>query len=191
MATYYVDYNGTVRSSGKPSSSKKKKKQQDNVTYSVDYGGKVTHLADVAPTKAITETKKKEDNSKLDFFQKGSFEDGYQLGDISKAILGTAGDAGVGILKGGLSLGEGIIDAGKYAVAGVADVFENDDYAKKVRENAKKNSINEAFKGTDEFLDKYSVLGRTSDLVMEGLGQVATIIGTGGLAGLAGLGGLV
>ena len=145
--------------------------------------------SDIAPI-GTTVSKKEEDKSLLDFFQKGAFEDGYNFGDVTKTILGTAGDAGVGLAKGVASLGEGIADLGRYGVAGVADKIGNDTYADKVREKAKKNSVENFFKGTDDYLDKYSVLGRTSDAVMQGLGQVGGILLTGGIAGALGAGAL-
>jgi hypothetical protein len=150
--------------------------------------------ADIAPVRTTVgktdkkDDKKDKDDSKLDFFQKGAFEDGFDWSDIPKTILGTAGDAVVGIAKGGASLAEGITDAGRYTVAGIADKLGNDDYAEKVRKKAQKNSVENMFKGTDEYLDQYSVLGRTSDAVMQGIGQVGSIILTGGVAGALGAG---
>lgn len=127
-------------------------------------------------------------DDKLDFFQKGAFEDGYQFGDVTKSILGTAGDAGVGIVKGGAGLVEGLLDAGSYLEAGVADLFGADEYAENLRKQAQKNSVQESFAGVDNWLDQYSVLGRTSDGITQGLGQVGTIILTGGIGAGAGLG---
>ena len=143
---------------------------------------------DIAPIRSTTSDskKKKEEEEKLDLFQKGAFKDGYDIGDITKTLLGTVGDAGVGLTKGVASLGEGIIDLSRYGVAGVADKFGNDKYADKVREKAKKNSVEDFFKGTDDYLNKYSVLGRTSDAITQGLGQVAGILATGGAAGALG-----
>lgn len=152
-------------------SKKKKKKDED----------------DIAPV-VTTTTKKKDDDKKLDFFQKGAFEDGYQFGDIAKTILGTVGDVGVGAVKGVSKMVGGVIDAGTYGVAGVADAIGEDDFADRLRVKAKENVIDNAFKKTDSYLDQYSVLGRTGDAVAEGLGQVGAIILTGGLAGAAGLG---
>lgn len=150
---------------------------------------------DIAPVRSLTDStkeekeKKKEKESKLDFFQKGSFSDGYQIGDVTKAILGTTGDAGVGIVKGIAGLGEGIVDLARYGVAGAAGAFGADKYAEQVKKKAQKNSVENFFKGTDEYLNQYSVLGRTSDAIMQGIGQVGGIIATGGAAGALGASG--
>ena len=142
-------------------------------------------LEDIAPIR--TATKKDEDAEDRTWFQKGSFDDGYQFGDVTKAILGTAGDVGVGAVKGLASLGEGLGDLAGYGIAGVADALGYDDFASRVRYNASENYIDLAFGGVQDSLDQYSLLGDKSDSVSEGLGQVAGIIATGGVAGMAGL----
>ena len=136
----------------------------------------------------VAPAKKKDEDDGLDFFQKGSFEDGYQFGDVTRAILGTAGDLTMGVVKGGAKMVGGVIDAGTYGVAGIADAVGADNFAGELRVKARENTIDNAFKGIDDQFDQYSLLGRTSDAVAEGLGQVGTIILTGGLAGAAGLG---
>ena len=141
-----------------------------------------THVTDIAPIK----TKKEE--SKLDFFQKGAFDDGYQFGDVTKTILGTAGDVGLGAAKGLFSLGEGVGDLITYGVAGVADAVGKDEYAERVRKKAQESVADKLFGRADNFLNQYSVLGRTSDAIAQGVGQVGGIIATGGIGAAAGLG---
>ena len=139
---------------------------------------------DIAPIKS------EKDDGKLDFFQRASvFDDGEGTvaGDVAKTILGTVGDAGLGIVKGVGRLVEGVTDLGAYAWAGVSDLVGEDGYAERVKRNAQKSRVDEWSAGADEFLDKYSVLGRTSDAVAEGIGQVGAIILTGGLGSAAGL----
>ena len=134
----------------------------------------------------------KEENAKdifgLDLFQKGAFDDGYQFGDFTKTLLGTVGDIGLGAVKGAANTVGGIVDLAQYGVAGVADLLGADDFAKKQRQWANKDIVNSATKSAEEFLDDYSILGRTSTSVTEGLGQVGTMILTGGLGKAAGLG---
>lgn len=179
----------------------KKKKKQDIVGMSFnDYTRSILGDSfvenDIAPVRTTVgniddeeeKKKDKEEAGKLDFFQKGAFEDGYQFGDVTKTILGTTADASVGIVKGAGSLVEGITDLGRYGVAGVADAFGKENYADKVRKKAQNNAVEDIFKSTDDYLNKYSVLGRTSDAVMQGLGQVGTIVLTGGVAGALGAG---
>lgn len=144
---------------------------------------------DIGPVrKRKKEEEEEEDDSLLDFFQKGAFSDGYQRGDVTRTILGTVGDAGLGIVKGLAGLGEGIGDAGKYLAAGVADAIGKDDWADRQRKAASVNLVEEYTKGATDYLDKYSILGRTSDAILQGIGQVGGIMATGGLAGAAGAG---
>ena len=137
------------------------------------------------------EAKKKEEKKGLDFFSSGAFEDGYQLGDGIKTILGTTADAGVNIIKGAASVGEGIVDLASYGVAGVSDALGFDDFAEKTKKKASKNSVEDFFKPADDFVDKYSVIGETGDAVAQGLGNVGTMILTGGIAGGLGKAGSV
>lgn len=144
------------------------------------YSAKDAWEEDIAPVK---------ENKKLDFFQKsGAFSDGYQIGDITKTILGTAGDAGLEAVKGVGGLAEGITDLATYGAAKLADVLGGDELAEELRAEARRNEIEEMTKKTDDFLEKYSVLGRTSDSILQGLGQVGGIIATGGAGAAAGLG---
>lgn len=136
-----------------------------------------------------------EDDGRLQFFKSaGVFDDGYDFGDVTKTILGTAGDAGLGVLKGIGGVAEGVGDLLTYKMAAdaktTAELFglENT-FGERVKEFAQRNLVEEAAKPADDFLDEYSVLGRTSDAIAQGLGQVATIVATGGVAGAAGLGG--
>jgi hypothetical protein len=185
---------------------KLKKKKKQTVTPSNTLGNSLSYLpsynkltaSDIAPVLRTTRVKEKEDDvapvktkeddSKLDFFQKGAFSDGYQFGDVTKSILGTVGDAGLGVVKGVMGLGEGVGDLITYGVAGVADIFGKDDFADRVKKNAQENAIDDLFSGADNYLNKYSVLARTSDAILQGVGQVGGIMATGGLGAAAGLG---
>ncbi len=122
------------------------------------------------------------------FFKAGAFSDGYQFGDITKTILGTAGDIGVNAVKGASSLVEGVTDLLGYAGAGIADLFGADKFASDWKKNIQKNTVDAIFKGAEDYVDKSSVLGDRSDAISQGLGQVAAILLTGGVAGAAGLG---
>ena len=141
---------------------------------------------DIAPVKSKDD---EDDLFGLDFFQKGAFDDGYQFGDVTKTILGTAGDIGLGAVKGIASLGEGIGDLVNYGIAGVADIAGHDEWADKHRKKTSVNLVENWSKGADDFLDQYSILGRTSDSIMQGVGQVGGIIATGGMGAAAGLSG--
>ena len=67
-------------------------------------------------------------------FDAGAFKDGYEIGDVTKAILGTAGDIGVGLVEGVAGIGEGIGDALLFGAAGVGDLFGAD--TEKIKEAA-------------------------------------------------------
>ena len=129
----------------------------------------------------------REEASGIDFFQKGSFEDGFDWHDIPSAILGTAADAGLNVAKGLGGIAEGLADFTSYGIAGIADLVGADDYADLVRKDAKKNTIDSVTRGAENYLNKYSLLGNTSDAIMQGVGQAGTIIATGGVAAGAGL----
>ena len=122
-----------------------------------------------------------EDNGKLDFFKKSK-------GNIAQTILGTAGDAIVDVTKGVFSLGEGLVDLASYGVAGVADLVGADEFADDLKRVTAKSQTDYMFGDASEFLDDYSVLGRTSDAILQGVGQVGGIIATGGLGTAARLG---
>ena len=157
----------------------KKRKKQEEELGPVGMVGTLASLKnDIGPVK---------DDEGLDFFQKGAFSDGYQFGDVAKTILGTAADLGTNVVKGAGGLVEGITDLAQYGVAGVSDLLGADRAADKIRAGAKKNTVEGFFRPADEFYNKYSVLGRTSDAIAQGIGQVGSIMLTGGLAGAAGL----
>ena len=142
--------------------------------YYIDKNGKLKKR-DKAPKTDNT-------NSPKTLFQKGAFEDGYQFGDVTNAAVGTVADAGVGFLKGAGRLVEGIVDLGGYGVAGIADLFGADNFADKTRKAMQIDAVGKMTKGIDEELDKYSLLGYYGDAVAEGIGQIGTVILTGGAA---------
>ena len=150
----------------------------------------VTETEDIAPLMTVGSLwKKDEEEDKLDFFQKSKvFSDGYDVGDITKTILGTVGDAGVNAVHGLLNISEGIADAATYGAAGIADRLGKDDTAKRWRKEAAKDEVGSWLKGADDYLDQYSVLGRTSDSILQGVGQVGGMIALGAVGGAVGLG---
>ncbi len=141
----------------------------------------------VTPTSTV-QTTKTQGGNKDSWFKGGAFADGYDVGDGVKTVLGTIGDIGIGALKGVGRMAEGLVDLGTYGVAGVADLLGADEFAKKAKDVAIYSATDEWTKGMTDYVDKYSVLGNKADSISEGLGQVAAIIGTAGLASAAGLG---
>ena len=143
----------------------------------LDEGYKST--ASRAP-KTITSKKKKKKEDK--WFSKGSFDDGYQFGDITKSILGTTGDVLTGAAHGIGSTIEGVGDLLTYGVAGVADLFGADEFADFARKETSKDDMGEFFDKPEKFLDKHSVLGEKSDSISQALGQVGLLVASGGAA---------
>ena len=132
-------------------------------------------------------------NKRSTFFKSGGFSDGVDgVGDFSvdlaETIGGTVGDIGINFAKGMTRTFEGITDLGIYGAATVADWFGGDEFADKARKVAQKSQTDNMLKKEESFVDRYSILGDKADAVSEGLGQVATILLTGGAAGAAGLG---
>lgn len=150
----------------------------------------VGSLDDIGPVGSGLTVDSLSDNdiAPLDFFQKGAFADGYQFGDVTKTILGTAGDVGLNAVKGVAGIGEGLGDLINYGIAGVADLAGKEEWADGVRKRTSENFVDKILGGAEDYLDQYSVLGRTSDSALQGLGQVGGIMATGGLGSAAGLG---
>ncbi len=137
-----------------------------------------------ASSQNIAPTKEKEEDRT--WFKGGAFSDGYDFGDVTKTILGTAGDIGTGVIKGTGNLAEGLVDLGAYGVAGVGSLFGADTSG--VKEFAKKEYINEGLAPISDFFDRSSLIGDKGDAIAEGLGYVGGILLTGGLGASAGLG---
>ena len=139
------------------------------------------------PKKTTSSTKKKDDEDDK-WFKSGAFDDGYQIGDITKTILGTAGDVAVGAVKGIGNLAEGVLDLGTYAASGVADLFGNEEAAERIKKQGQKTLVNDWLEPLENKVDKNSLLGGKADNITQGLGYVGGILLTGGLGAGAGLG---
>ena len=151
--------------------------------------GESVYQDDIAPVTSTVGRLGSNEIGPFDFFQRPDvYDEGFNPLTSTKSALGTAGDIGLGILKGVGGLVEGVTDLTAYGGAYLADAFGEDDIASRLRRGAKTNRIEEWTSGADEFLDKYSILGRTSDAIGQGVGQVGSIILTGGMGAAAGLG---
>lgn len=128
------------------------------------------------------------DNSGLDFFQKGGFEDGFDLKDIFMVPQATWSDFSTNVVKGAAGLVEGLTDLVGYGAAGVADLAGADSWADNTRQKLSESWVDNLLKPVEERLDEYSLLGRTSDSIGQGIGQIGTVLATSGIAGAAGLG---
>ncbi len=111
-------------------------------------------------------------SNKNKWFQSGAFSDGYQFGDVTKTILGTAGDIGSNITKGVLRAGESIGDLAAYGGAQVVDWLGAHNYANQVREAASEDLTGKIFKSPDKVIDKNSILGEKADDVISSIGNM-------------------
>ncbi len=143
-------------------------------------------VSNTKKTNSQSSSTKKKDT----WFSGGAFSDGYDFGDVTKTILGTKADIGMGITKGVGNLAEGLVDAGAYGVAAVSDLFGADKFAKDLRKTASNRSWDNFLAPTSDFIDKHSVIGERGDQITEGLGYVGGILATGGIGAGAGLGSL-
>lgn len=170
-------------------SNKKKKKTTESFSeWSNNKYGITEDDDDIAP---LPSTVKKEDDERK-WFQKGAFEDGYQFGDVTKTMEGTALDIRSDLMQGVLGIGEGVVDAGATLVGGVGKLFGADMFADTMSNFVKKDIIDEEaiarkiIRGTNTAListidiDDYeeeSVLGEKSDSLVQSGGQLVGQIG--------------
>ena len=131
-------------------------------------------FADFIKKKAEEEEEKaKEEAEGLKFFKESE-------GDVAQAILGTLGDAGLGIVKGVGNFSEGIADALFYGIADAHEMFGASKLTVAgMRSEAAKNTFDGWLEPATDYVDKYSVLDRTSDAVAQGIGQAAIMFGLG------------
>lgn len=135
MARYYEDENGNL----------KRKEETVKYRYVEDDKGSLVRVADA------------DTSEKRTWFRKGAFADGYQFGDVTKTVLGTAGDlledAGAGIL----GMGEKGLDAMLYVAPYVAQgqYYQNGGvYQPLAFQQAHEEMIAEAKKGNAELIQK-------------------------------------
>ena len=167
------------------SSIKKKKKEEDSLADQIIFG--------TYKSQSLSKNKNQKDDEEKEntFFKKSNlFDDGYQFGDISGTVASTIGDVGINVAKGIAGLGEGLGDAVSYGIADIYDWTGNDAKANAIRERTQEDTVGKILSPSENFLDKYSVLGEKSDSISEGLGYVAGItavsVVSGGIGGALG-----
>ena len=124
-------------------------------------------------------------------FQKPkAFDDGYDFGDVTITILGSAADAGLNAYNAVASMMEGIPKLAGAGIAQVADWAGNDEFADSMREQIS-DPNNDAFLSPkvnefrEKYIEPYSVLGSSSDKVASGIGST---IGASALSVIPGVG---
>ena len=143
---------------------------------------------------ALAKKEEEKKSEKRTWFQKGAFSDGYDFGDISKTILGTAQDVRENLYTGALGIVEKTIDAGAGVLSTVGKVFGADGFADKMQGFAEKDLIDEqdiakkvtynTQSGVSHLLigkeeEDNSILGDKSDSLVQSGGQLAAQIALG------------
>ena len=144
---------------------------------------------DIAPVQS-QKAEDKGKNTGSGLFKAGTFADGYQFGDVTGAILGTAGDVATGFVHGVAGVGEGISDLIQYGGAGVSKLMGNDDLADLLLDAGELDFMDMLFGSFREAtnIDDSSLLGDFGYIIPKALGQAASIYATAGLGKAAGLG---
>ncbi|MBQ4572136.1 MAG: hypothetical protein IJA80_02515 [Clostridia bacterium] len=105
------------------------------------------------------------------------FDDGYNVGDVTKTILGTLGDVGVNLVGSIGDISEGLLNAGATVVGNVAGIFGNDELKKETEYFIKEDKLDNDVGDLVEMLtglnfDEKSVLGEKSDALVQSAGQL-------------------
>lgn len=110
-----------------------------------------------------------------------ALDDGFQFKDIFTITFKTAGDILTDVVHGVASVGEGIVDAGRYGISAVARKFGNEKLANDMVEMAKQDTLGMIFNPADKYFDEGSILGDKIDNVIQSVGYMGGIYGTAGL----------
>ena len=121
----------------------KKRKKTSNIEPSSQFNNSFATVGDIAPvrsqTSILTNAKPSQPTEKTkwydNFLQLGdALSDGWQIGDITKTLLGTNTDIATNLLSGIVGWGEEAIKAGATATGTVTEKLGMDDTTKKIRE---------------------------------------------------------
>ena len=115
-----------------------------------------------------------------------AFDDGYQFGDVTKTIGGSVVDLGLSAVKGFVSVPEQGADLFTGLLAQGADLIGKDDFADNLRTsiaNQEGHIFSKAINKIQEPVDDYSILGETTDVGGEGIGQAFAYYTIGKLGG--------
>ena len=136
------------------------------------------------------EKKKKKEEEEDSWFKSGAFGDdkGNLLTDAILTGFSTVADAEIGMAKGIVGLGEGILDLGMYGIGAAADLVGAEKAAEGIRGAAKKSLTNAIYYPAEKIANKNSLLGNKADSISQGVGQVLGIVATGGAGAAGGLG---
>lgn len=134
---------------------------------------------DIAPIRSDVGLFQRADNwNDVDNFWEG-------VGAFGETALASTADLGVNVVKGAGRLVEGVTDLFGHGIAGLADLLGFDEWSDEFRGYVNDSWVDNLASPADEFLDEYSIFGQTGDAIGEGIGQVASLIVTGGALGAA------
>ena len=161
-----------------------KSSKNNNLIAEVGLDGTISKY-DIAPVKK----EKKKDENKRTWFSGGAFGDGYDFGDVTKTVLGTAADVGTNIIKGAATAGENL---GKLVAGGIAEVSDfigQDEYADKVRnrlagkdekvnKRLEKYTLSSNLNKVSNALDPVSFTGEKLDDLSSSVGTMGAALST-------------
>lgn len=166
--------------------SKKKKNQIDSNTLADDIING-TYKRNTVNTDLAPVAKEENKNFLQEIFQKSkAFDDGYNIGDVTKTILGTTADVGLGAVQGLANISEGISDLIWHGVAQVKEWQGDTEKAKQIRKIATENTLRDLIDKPRNAVNNYSVIGNSGDKVSESLGYIAGLWATSYLGGALG-----
>jgi hypothetical protein len=158
-------------------------KEADKLIRTTTSPSKKVEEEDIAPIKSS------EDRS---WFKSGAFSDGYQFGDITKTILGTAGNVADSLATGVAKIGEGAINSALYVAGGVADLkgdkvgsgiakalisTDKTEIAKSINNSYRSNTYYGGKLDEQKYIEENTVLGDKSSSLVQSAGQLAGTIG--------------
>lgn len=138
-------------------------------------------IVDMKTPQELTKKKNTRDDGRGKIFKSGSFDDGYQFGDLIIGASATATDFVASGVKGVSQFVEGITDGILYGVSDISKGLGAKKFAKKTKALAEVNDTQEWY---DDVKDQFvydSLLGEDARGVPEGLGQVGAMIGVGAI----------
>lgn len=126
------------------------------------------------------------------YFKKGAFKDGYQVGDVTKTILGTAIDAGSSLINGFTSVRDNVSNfvkelettVAKKALGPIGEIGV--DIATKNNPTVKSiESSEEIGEKIQKNTNKNSILGNKSDQILQSTGYTGALAATNAIGGPA------
>lgn len=137
------------------------------------------------PTREDVEKQSGANNS---IFQAGAFSDGYQFGDIAKALGSTALSTFNNMVKGVSRLGEGISDWTSNRIADIVEATGDKENANRIRKNVLQNDTdnNVVTKTIKEATDKDTLLGEKGQNFVQQLSRTGFQAAIGAGAGVLG-----